>query len=93
MTHDRYDNDILKQLTRIANSLEKIAKGNEKDKSELTTVNAYPTFEDQNLPNCWRCQNYDKDFSICNFIGHSIARSIDFPERTCCDKYKERKDE
>ena len=24
--HDRYDNDILKQLTRIANSLEKIEK-------------------------------------------------------------------
>lgn len=25
-THDRYDNDILKQLTRIANSLEKIER-------------------------------------------------------------------
>lgn len=25
-THDKYDNDILKQLTRIANSLEKIEK-------------------------------------------------------------------
>lgn len=26
MTHDRYDNDILKALQRIANSLEKIEK-------------------------------------------------------------------
>lgn len=26
MQHDRYDTDILKQLTRIANSLEKIEK-------------------------------------------------------------------
>ena len=25
-THDRYDNDILKQLTRIANALEKIER-------------------------------------------------------------------
>lgn len=25
-THDRYDNDILKQLTRIANALERISK-------------------------------------------------------------------
>lgn len=26
VAHDKYDNDILKQLTRIANSLEKIEK-------------------------------------------------------------------
>lgn len=26
MTHDKYDNDILKQLTRIANALDRIAK-------------------------------------------------------------------
>ena len=26
MQHDKYDNDVLKQLTRIANSLEKIEK-------------------------------------------------------------------
>lgn len=26
--HDRYENDILKQLTRIANSLERIEKAN-----------------------------------------------------------------
>lgn len=87
MTHDRYDNDILKQLTRIANSLEKIAKGNEKDKTESVTANHYPTFEDQNLPNCWRCQNYDKDIAKCNSVG----KSIDFPTRTCCTGYKEEK--
>ncbi len=35
MQHDRYDTDILKQLTRIANSLEKIEKKISSEPSSL----------------------------------------------------------
>lgn len=42
MVHDKYDNDILKALQRIANSLDKIEKGISNDR--IT-----PTFERPSL--------------------------------------------
>ncbi len=45
-THDRYDNDILKQLTRIANSLEKIANDRQ---FRRITVDGSDISSDRNL--------------------------------------------
>ena len=62
-THDRYDNDILKQLTRIANALEKIERklpeqpiltANEKsEKNELDPV------EHEETKTCSNCRYRD----------------------------------
>ena len=47
-THDRYDNDILKQLTRIANSLDKISNivGNQKTPRTRLTNEIWDTVFD-----------------------------------------------
>lgn len=64
-THDRYDNDILKQLTRIANALEKIERklpeqpiliANEmRDKIGLDPV------EYEETKTCYNCRYLDMD--------------------------------
>ena len=47
MTHDRYDNDILKQLTRIANALDRIAKRLPEENDTAEYAKEYPDWTDK----------------------------------------------
>lgn len=55
-THDRYDNDILKQLIRIANSLEKIER--KLSEQPILTANEMRCEE---VKTCNNCRYLDRD--------------------------------
>lgn len=76
-THDRYDNDILKQLTRIANALEKIERALysngdcgslvEKEKDEKEEL-------EKTCSNChYKSLGYDKyPCCCCGLLDHCM---------------------
>lgn len=98
MTHDKYDNDILKQLSRIANSLEKIEKNTERPRCNITKisddkyyiqsegqiVDPEKTLYEQFLPCCLECEHYYERDKHCLNRG----RDIDCAANTCCTEYR-----
>lgn len=83
MTHDKYDNDVLKQLTRIANSLEKMEKKLPDVHNIAVKENIFgeaivctkPKDKDTEQFNNKRCicddciHDIDKDSSACAWCG------------------------
>lgn len=92
MNHDKYDNDILKQLKRIADNLEKIEKHLAKNETKEieTTVDQNKTLDEQGLPSCWTCIGYNKDFGVCDLF---MNLRIDLAENTCCTEWRKRVNE
>lgn len=76
--HDDYDNDILKQLTRIANSLERIEKDLTRkqmikfDESSYNQVNQ----EIHNWPD-WKKEAYNEDFQSTHSERLEIGKEIE----------------
>lgn len=65
-THDRYDNDILKQLTRIANSLEKIERKLPEQpillaSNEMREEIGLQPAECKETKTCYSCRYLDRD--------------------------------
>ena len=62
-THDRYDNDILKQLTRIANALEKIERKLPEQPiltaNEMREKNGLDPVEYEEIKTCSNCRYRD----------------------------------
>lgn len=97
--HDRYENDILKQLKRIAGSLEKIEKNTKcptcnitkisDDKyyiqSEGKIVDPKKSLYEQGLPSCLTCRHYT-DCLDCYFLERDFEEN---PARKCCTDYEE----
>ena len=67
-THDRYDNDILKQLTKIANALEKIER--KLPEQPILTANemrdkiGLESMEHKETKTCYNCRYLDMD-NLC----------------------------
>lgn len=79
MTHDKYDNDILKQLKRIADNLEKIANKDSGVKIDMTK-----TLFDQGCPCCYTCSHYWRNECMDSFM--SLPQ--DMARNQCCTNYE-----